>query len=286
MTRVNTQGKTMDMIINLAPEQFGAQPEEVFRNADFVVTTFNCKTAGPWLTLANRRGSLRILPFRDLTIWDADFDGYSLKSGRRSAKMLGSKPAASFAFHSPWSHQDGSLVDMQRVWLQLVDDTLTLFGSGPSTHQPCRLRPAIRLTADSAQFSIDMQITNLADHPLPLSYVCQLNYGCIPAAVFRQNLPTPALTPPGNIAELGVQCSDDLSLYVDQAEFFMLASKGRRYVTRFSTAQFNYGLRRIAQQGNQRLFGFIQPATGKSEQLRLMIEAGKTREFCVTTGVV
>jgi len=280
----------MDMIINLAPEQFGAQPYEVFRNADFVVTAFNCEAAGPMLTLANRRGSLRVLPYRALTIWDADFDGYSLKSGRRSVKTLGGKPDGSVAFHSPWSPQGGSFLDMQLVWLQVEGDTLALYGRGESAHQHCRLRPAVRLTADSAQFSIDMQITNLADRPLPLSYVCQLNYGCIPAAVFRQNLPTPALMPPGSITEEGLQCSDDLSLYVDQAEFYMLASKGRRYVTRFSTEQFNYGLRRITQQGNQRLFRFIQPATcspqGQSEDSRMMIGAGKTREFCVTTGVV
>lgn len=280
----------MDMIINLAPEQFGAQPEEVFRNADFVVTTFNCETAGPMLTLANSRGSLRVLPYRTLTIWDADFDGYSLKSGRRSTRTPIGKPGDNVAFHSPWPCLGDPLSDMQLVWLQVEGNTLTLYGSGESAHQHCRLRPAVRLTADSAQFSIDMQITNLANRPLSLSYVCQLNYGCIPAAVFRQNLPMPALAPLGSNAEQGVQCTDDLSLYVDQAEFFMLASKGRRYVTRFSTEQFNYGLRPIAQQGNQRLFRFIQPATSspqeQSGQTGMMIGAGKTREFCVTTGVV
>ncbi|MGO4744490.1 hypothetical protein [Serratia quinivorans] len=280
----------MDMIINLAPQQFGAQPDEIFRNADFVVTAFHCALAGPMLTLANSRGSLRILPYRGLTIWDADFDGYSLKSGRRSVRTASCKPENGVAFHSPWPHQDEPLLDMQCVGLQIEGDTLTLHGSGELAQRHCRLRPAVRLTADSAQFSIDMQITNLADAPLPLNYVCQLNYGCIPAAIFRQNLPAPALTPPGSLAARGVLCSDDLSLYVDQAEFFMLASKGRRYVTRFSTAQFNYGLRPIAQQGNQRLFRFIQPATSSlqmgNELSAMVIEAGKTREFCVTTGGV
>lgn len=70
----------MDMLINLVPQRFGAQPDEVFRNADFVVTAVDCAQAGPMLTLENSRGSLRVLPYSGMTIWDADFDGYSLKS--------------------------------------------------------------------------------------------------------------------------------------------------------------------------------------------------------------
>lgn len=280
----------MDMLINLEPQRFGAQPDEVFRNADFVVTAVQCVQGGPMLTLENHRGSLRVLPFHGLTIWDADFDGYSLKSGRRSVKAARCHAQSGMAFHSPWPHQDDSLLDIQHVGLQIEGNTLTLHGSGELADRQCRLRPAVSLTADSAQFSIGMQITNLAEAPLPLNYVCQLNYGCIPAAVFRQNLPAPALTPDGGIADQGVLCSDDLSLYVDQAEFFMLASEGRRYVTRFSTEQFNYGLRPITQQGNQRLFRFIQPATAGlqtgNRRQAMVIESGKTREFCVTTGVV
>ena len=279
----------MDMLINLVPQRFGAQPDEVFRNADFVVTAVDCAQAGPMLTLENSRGSLRVLPYSGMTIWDADFDGYSLKSGRRSVKAARCHPHSGVAFHSPWPYEDGSSseLNMQRVALQLEGNTLTLYGSGELADRQCRLRPAVSLTADSAQFSIDMQIINLAEAPLPLNYVCQLNYGCIPAAIFRQNLPAPALMPTGSIADRGVLCSDDLSLYVDQAEFFMLASKGRRYVTRFSTAQFNYGLRPVTQQGSRRLFRFIQPATGKGDKLSTMvIEAGKMRAFSVTTGVV
>jgi len=280
----------MNIMINLAPEQFRAQPDEIFRNTDFVVTAFSTEETGEVLMLANSRGVLIVLPFRDLTIWDADFDGYSLKSGRRSARFVRRKLEGSSAFHSPWPYQDGSVLSKQKVWLQIEDNTMSLYASGEPADQRCRLRPAVRLTADSAQFTLEMHITNLADEPLPLRYVCQLNYGCIPTAIFRLNLPAPALAPPGHIAEKGVLCSDDLSLYVDQAEFFMLASKGRRYVTRFSTAQFNYGLRPITQQGGLHAFRFIQPATcsphGESQLPGMMLAAGKTREFCVTTGVV
>lgn len=176
---------------------------------------------------------------------------------------------------------------MQRVWLQLAGDELTLQGEGERLGEGWRIGPALRLAAQSAQFAIEMKVTNLADRPQPLRYVCRLNYDCIPDAVFRQNLPTPALL--GEALGQELLCSDDLSRYVDRAEFFMLAPQGRRYVTRFATGQFNYGLRRIAVQGNRQLLSFIQPANCRPnapEGEGVMLEAGKTRAFCVTTGVV
>ncbi|MMZ42761.1 hypothetical protein D3C81_160330 [compost metagenome] len=121
----------MDMLINLVPQRFGTQPDEVFRNADFVVTAVDCAQAGPMLTLENSRGSLRVLPYSGMTIWDADFDGYSLKSGRRSVKAARCHPHSGIAFHSPWPYEDGSSseLNMQRVALQLEGNTLTLYGS-------------------------------------------------------------------------------------------------------------------------------------------------------------
>ncbi|BEM52285.1 hypothetical protein FUU19_06725 [Serratia sp. Lou2A] len=278
----------MKINIDLAPEAFGAHRQELFRNADFAVSTHRCTERGPMLTLANHRGALTVLPYQGLTIWDAEFDGYSLKSGRRSVKGAGRKRADDAAFCPAWPHQDGEPLQMQRVWIQLAGDELTLHGEGERAGGRWRIGPALRLAAQSAQFAIEMTVTNLAERPQPLRYVCHLNYDCIPDAVFRQNLPTPALL--GDALGQELLCSDDLSRYVDQAEFFMLAPQGRRYVTRFATGQFNYGLRRIAVQGNRRLLAFIQPANCRpnapEEEAGMMLGAGKTRAFCVTTGVV
>ncbi len=163
-----------------------------------------------------------------------------------------------------------------------------LHGEGERAGGRWRIGPALRLAAQSAQFAIEMKVTNQAERPQPLRYVCSLNYDCIPDAVFRQNLPTPALL--GDTIGQELLCSDDLTRYVDQAEFFMLAPQGRRYVTRFATEQFNYGFRRIAVQGNRRLLAFIQPANCRPNapegEEGVMLGAGKTRTFCVTTGVV
>lgn len=79
----------MKINIDLAPEAFGAQRQELFRNADFAVSAHRCAKRGPMLTLANSRGALTVLPYQGLAIWDAEFDGYSLKSGRRSVRGAG-----------------------------------------------------------------------------------------------------------------------------------------------------------------------------------------------------
>ncbi|ASM06400.1 MULTISPECIES: hypothetical protein [Serratia] len=278
----------MKINIDLAPEAFGAQRQELFRNADFAVSAHRCAKCGPMLTLANSRGALTVLPYQGLAIWDAEFDGYSLKSGRRSVRGAGKKRADDAAFYPAWSGQDPAPPLMQRVWLELTGDELTLHGEGERLGGRWRIGPALRLAAQSAQFAIEMKVTNLGERPQPLPYVCRLNYDCIPDAVFRQNLPTPALL--GDAIGQELLCSDDLTRYVDQAEFFMLTPQGRRYVTRFATGQFNYGLRRIAVQGNRRLLAFVQPANCRPNapegEAGVMLGAGKTRAFCVTTGVV
>ncbi|MEX0633018.1 hypothetical protein M8494_16935 [Serratia ureilytica] len=79
----------MKINIELDPEAFGAHRQELFRNADFAVSAHRCAERGPMLTLANCRGALTVLPYEGLAIWDAEFDGYSLKSGRRSAAVSG-----------------------------------------------------------------------------------------------------------------------------------------------------------------------------------------------------
>lgn len=170
----------MKINIDLAPEAFGTQRQELFRNADFAVSAQRCTARGPTLTLANRRGALTVLPYQGLAIWDAEFDGYSLKSGRRSVRGGGRKRDDTAAFCPAWPHQDGAPLQMQRVWLQLAGDELTLRGEGERPGACWRIGPALRLAAQSAQFTIEMQVTNLADRPQPLQYVCRLNYDCIP----------------------------------------------------------------------------------------------------------
>ena len=105
----------MKINIELDPEAFGAHRQELFRNADFAVSAHRCAERGPMLTLANCRGALTVLPYEGLAIWDAEFDGYSLKSGRRSARGLGRKRADDAAFCPAWPSHDGAPLQIGRA---------------------------------------------------------------------------------------------------------------------------------------------------------------------------
>ncbi len=146
---------------------------------------------------------------------------------------------------------------MQRVWLQLAGDEAVVARRG-SGRGRWRIGPALRLAAQSAQFAIEMQVTNRPSGRNRCSMCAasiRLHSRC---GIPPESAGAGAV---GDALRRELLCSDDLSRYVDQAEFFMLAPQGRRYVTRFATGQFNYGLRRIAVQGNRRLLALSSRRT-------------------------
>ncbi|HHQ6549880.1 TPA: hypothetical protein ACSTJE_004929 [Serratia fonticola] len=272
----------MKTIINLSPGLFGTQPNEVYRGAGFTVTAFMFPGDIAALVLKNQRGALTLLPYQDLMIWDAVFDGQSLKAKASQAQPLRNDARGCFASHQGLPANYGPVID---VWLEVEEEVITVRAS--TADGPCRIQPAVQLAANSTQFSIEMVINNLAEQAQPLSYMCHMNYACAEGAVFRQNLPGCALNIRDNPQR--VICSDDLSLYVDQAEFFMLAPCGRRYVTRFATRQFSYAVLQRPR-ANSRATAFVQPASCSPEvaaiPMAVMLKAGEMREFRVTTGML
>lgn len=271
----------MRTVVNLNLELFGKQPKEVYRDADFTVTAFMFPDDIAALALQNRRGTLTLLPYQGLTVWDVNFDGHSLKSAGDCALPRRDDISGCFAYHEGLPDDRGPLV---KVWLEVENGVLIVRGS--NADGACRTQPAVELQANSAQFNIEMVINNLADRAQPLNYLCHMNYACDPDAVFRQNLLGCALNIRDNPQPL--ICSDDLSLYVDHAEFYMLAPRGRKYVTRFSTGQLNYAVLHRPR-SNPQAAAFIQPASyspAAAGQKPVMINAGEMREFRVTTGVL
>ena len=181
----------MKINIDLAPEAFGAHRQELFRNADFAVSTHRCTERGPMLTLANHRGALTVLPYQGLAIWDAEFDGYSLKSGRRSVKGAGRKRAGDAAFCPAGRIRTVSRCRCNACgsnW-RAMSCRCTARGAGGGVGASAR-RCVWRRRARSSPLRCR---SPTAERPQPLQYVCRLNYDCIPDAVFRQNLPAPAL---------------------------------------------------------------------------------------------
>ncbi|UAN65547.1 hypothetical protein KGP16_09460 [Serratia sp. JSRIV006] len=269
-------------MINLSPGLFGIEPNEVYRGAGFTVTAFMFPGDIAALVLQNQRGTLTLLPYQDLMIWDAVFDGQSLKAKASQLQPRRNDARGCFASHQGLPANHGPVID---VWLEVEEEAIAV--RARTADGPCRIQPAVQLAANSTQFSIEMVIDNLAEQAQPLSYMCHMNYACEEGAVFRQNLPGCALNIRNNPQQ--VICSDDLSLYVDQAEFFMLAPCGRRYVTRFATGQFSYAVLRRPR-ANSRVTAFVQPASCSPEStatpMAVMLKAGEMREFRVTTGIL
>ncbi|MFV8979590.1 hypothetical protein [Serratia fonticola] len=272
----------MKTIINLSPGLFGIEPNEVYRGAGFTVTAFMFPGDIAALVLQNQRGTLTLLPYQDLMIWDAVFDGQSLKAKASQLQPRRNDARGCFASHQGLPANHGPVID---VWLEVEEEAIAV--RARTADGPCRIQPAVQLAANSTQFSIEMVIDNLAEQAQPLSYMCHMNYACEEGAVFRQNLPGCALNIRNNPQQ--VICSDDLSLYVDQAESFMLAPCGRRYVTRFATGQFSYAVLRRPR-ANSRVTAFVQPASCSPEStatpMAVMLKAGEMREFRVTTGIL
>ncbi|NYA45617.1 hypothetical protein HZI31_20190 [Serratia fonticola] len=269
-------------MINLSPGLFGIEPNEVYRGAGFTVTAFMFPSDIAALVLQNQRGTLTLLPYQDLMIWDAVFDGQSLKAKASQLQPRRNDARGCFASHQGLPANHGPVID---VWLEVEEEAIAI--RARTADGPCRIQPAVQLAANSTQFSIEMVIDNLAEQAQPLSYMCHMNYACEEGAVFRQNLPGCALNIRDNPQQ--VICSDDLSLYVDQAEFFMLAPCGRRYVTRFATGQFSYAVLRRPR-ANSRATAFVQPASCSPEStatpMAVMLKAGEMREFRVMTGIL
>ncbi|HHQ6627980.1 TPA: hypothetical protein ACSTL5_004521 [Serratia fonticola] len=272
----------MKTIINLSPGLFGIEPNEVYRGAGFTVTAFMFPGDIAALVLQNQRGTLTLLPYQDLMIWDAVFDGQSLKAKASQLQPRRNDARGCFASHQGLPANHGPVID---VWLEVEEEAIAV--RARTADGPCRIQPAVQLAANSTQFSIEMVIDNLAEQAQPLSYMCHMNYACEEGAVFRQNLPGCVLNIRDNPQQ--VICSDDLSLYVDQAEFFMLAPCGRRYVTRFATGQFSYAVLRRPR-ANSRATAFVQPASCSPEStatpMAVMLKAGEMREFRVMTGIL
>lgn len=257
----------MKTITTLSPGLFGIQPNEVYRGAGFTVTAFMFPGDIAEFALQNQRSTLTLLPYQDLMIWDAVFDGQSLKAKASQVRPLRNDARGCFASHQGLPANYGPVID---VWLEVEEEAITVRAS--TADGPCR----IQLAANSTQFSIEIVINNQAE---PLSYMYHMNHACEEGAVFRQNLPGCALNIRDNPQR--VMCSDDLSLYVDQAEFFMLVPCGRRYVTRFATGQFTYSGHEPTR-GRRRLPS--RPVAAIT--MAVMLKTGEMREFRVTTGML
>lgn len=204
----------MALTLPLHRELFTETERVVCRSAEWTLTARRYRTGVESLTLRNTRGHLEVLPFLGQIIWDAVFDGESLRmtsmfdEPRKVSRIA--ETYGCFAFHSgllaagcPSPEDDHELhgefacAEMESAQLVIAEDAVTL----RSHHEHVmgfghryRATPAVTMRAGSALFDIDLEVTNLSAHAsMPLQYMCHLNYRFLEDATMTQSLPPDAL---------------------------------------------------------------------------------------------
>lgn len=309
----------MSAVIHLTRDQFTGQPFHLVENGELGVTLFKFASGIEALTLRNSRGFITLLPFYGQMVWDAQFDGHSLRMDNPfSEPKWGASVVDTygcFAFHSGLLsngcpapedshplHGEMPCARMDSAFLRVDENSVTLGGEyeyvkGFGHHYLAS--PSVRLGAGDTLMTIAMRVTNLASVPMPLQYMCHMNYAYVPGAAFSQNIPAGAFalrtSIPGHVhptprwleytAGLArdpsalkgldqpefydpeiVFFADDLVSYTGRAQFFMQSpGEGPRFVTRFDTAQFNHATRWILNNGDQKVAAFVLPATCRPE---------------------
>lgn len=318
----------MAFTLDLPRELFGETPRVVCESPEWTVTARRYRTGVESLSIRNSRGHVEVLPFLGQIIWDAEFDGQSLRmtsmfeEPRKVARIA--ETYGCFAFHSgllaagcPSPEDDHELhgefacADMDSAHLVLTEDAVTIrsvheYVRGFGHHY--RATPSVTLRTGSALLDIDLEVTNLSAYaPMPLQYMCHLNYRFLEGAQMSQSLPegtfrlresvpahvtpTPAweqITQRIRSGELDadslvgaeqfdpeiVYFADDLPAHGGPLRFSLANSDEFEFVTEFDTSQFPTATRWILSNPDQQVAAFALPATSRPEGFLAAERAG------------
>lgn len=95
---------TTDLEIILYPELFDERRRDVLRTGEWIVTAWRYSTGIVALRISNSRGYIEALPFMGQILWDAVFDGQSLRMDNMFDMPVPARQIVEtygcFAFHS------------------------------------------------------------------------------------------------------------------------------------------------------------------------------------------
>lgn len=307
---------------------------------EFTVTAWTYNSGIETVRIENSRGYVEVLPFLGQIIWDAEFDGRSLTMKNMFTEP---KPAnvivdtyGCFAFHSGLLsagcpapddthplHGEFPCAPFDEAWLEITEDSIAISGSytyvqGFGHHY--RAIPVVRLGAGATEFDIDLEVTNLSKYqPMPLQYMCHMNYAYVDGAEFGSSLPAdafklresvpahvnptpewtafnkeivgkpyPALTEAEKYDPEIVWFADDLPQYGSDIEVTM-----GDFFTKFDSTQFPVATRWVLYNADQQVAAFVLPGTSRPEGANaarkagtlIELPAGETRQFHVRTGL-
>lgn len=305
--------------VNLHREVFGESPRTILETADFKVVAKKYRKGIESLTIKNSRGFVEVLPFFGQIIWDANFDGHSL---RMKSMFSEPQPAGEisdtygcFAFHSGLLaagcpapedthplHGEFPTAQMDEAWLEVEPGAVRVVSSyeyvrGFGNHYLAQ--PSVLLRAASALFDIDLQVQNLSAYaPMPLQYMCHMNYRFVEDGQIRQSLPDGAFSlrrsipahvvPTQRWSEINEQIisgamdgnslkyakefdpeivyfADGLEQYGEVVRFELSAPDGTTFMTKFATADFPVATRWILYNADQQVAAFVLPGTSRPE---------------------
>lgn len=199
--------------INLSKDLFTEAESLVVESEEFTATAFTYPSGVASLRITNSRGYIEVLPFMGQIMWDAHFDGHSL----RMENMFSQPKACTeitdtygcFAFHSGLLaagcpspedthplHGEFPTAEMDEAWLEFDGESLTVVSSyeyvkGFGHHYIAQ--PAVTLRPGSALFDITLTVTNLSKYaPMPLQYMCHMNYAFVENGTMSSTLPDDA----------------------------------------------------------------------------------------------
>lgn len=317
----------------LTTDLFADEHRTLLQSETFVVRTFRYPRGIASLMLENQRGFLEILPFMGQMLWNAEFDGHSLRMGNMFQKPHPAQEIIDtygcFSFHSGLLgggcpapedthplHGEFPCADMDNAWLEIADDHIRVVSEyeyvrGFGHHY--RAHPSVTLRAGAARFDIGMAVKNLSAYqPMPLLYMCHMNYAYVDGGIMRQTLPDSAFqlrrsipahvrpTPvwqtfnadilagkiDGNVLNKPdcydpeiVYFADNLPQYGEQLEFELHnPHNGVTFSTRFASSDFPCATRWILRNPDQQVAAFVLPATARPEGY-LAAEAAGTLQW-------
>ncbi|MDQ0203033.1 aldose 1-epimerase family protein [Pectinatus haikarae] len=191
---------------------FSEKSKEIFKNDNFTVDIFIYPSGVEAVKLTNSRGYVTVLPYMGQIIWDAEFDGISLRMKNMFSQP---KPAnciidtyGCFAFHSGLlsngcpspedthpMHGEMSCAPIDEAWLELSDETISVTGQ----YEYCQgfgyhylSHPSLTIKANDTKMDIGMKVKNLTGIDMPLQYMCHMNYAYVDNAIISSNVPEKA----------------------------------------------------------------------------------------------
>lgn len=179
---------------------FGSKEAILFESGDLKAVSFLYPSGVQALRIENQRGHLLLLPFQGQQIWDAVFDGRSLKmvnffdQPRDTDILLDSYGA--FLFHcgalrmgAPGPEDDHPLhgelpgAKYDEAFLVFGEEEGKPYAGLTGTYRYAKAfgskyeaRPMVKLHSGSTVIDVGIEIENMANKPMELMYMCHVNF--------------------------------------------------------------------------------------------------------------